>query len=316
MNEKFRAIGLDTEDKITEFIDYIDDLEDTEEIKSDVYRFFEEESSYNENHIPAYVVMTKYKGKYIVWVGDQCCDFAISYPPYNLCDIFSTYDEANEYYKSLAHSGIKPLSEQVEECKSQRIDEVDLRVSTMVPNVLNIKVWYKNCLIIEHLTKFDVQYINNGAAGQLLTPKSKSGVRNVPLSNAARDALMEQMKNQIEMDKKTEIEIDGYKDFVFSNRQNKPFITQTIGRILNRIVDDYNSDIKKFGGTIKPLPHIHPHLLRHTSCSRMAEAGVVPRTLQDIMGHASMKMTMELYNHVTDERLTNEIQKLNNRRIS
>jgi len=48
----------------------------------------------------------------------------------------------------------------------------------------------------------------------------------------------------------------------------------------------------------------------------MAEAGVVPRTLQDIMGHASMKMTMELYNHVTDERLTNEIQKLNNRRIS
>jgi len=161
MNEKFRAIGLDTEDKITEFIDYIDDLEDTEEIKSDVYGFFEEESSYNENHIPAYVVMTKYKGKYIVWVEDQCCDFAISYPPYNLCDIFSTYDEANEYYKSLAHSGIKPLSEQVEECKSQLIDEVDLRVSTMVPNVLNIKVWYKNCLIIEHLTKFDVQYINN-----------------------------------------------------------------------------------------------------------------------------------------------------------
>ena len=43
MNEKFRTIGLDTEDKITEFIDYIDDLEDTEEIKSDVYGFFEEE---------------------------------------------------------------------------------------------------------------------------------------------------------------------------------------------------------------------------------------------------------------------------------
>ena len=161
MNEKFRAIGLDTQDKIAEFIDYIDDLEDTEEIKSDVYGFFEEESSYNENHIPAYVVMTKYKGKYIVWVRDQCCDFAISYQPYNLCDIFSTYDEANEYYKSLAHSGIKPLSEQVEECKSQLIDEVDLKVSTMVPNVLNIKVWYKNCLIIEHLTEFDVQYINH-----------------------------------------------------------------------------------------------------------------------------------------------------------
>lgn len=56
MNKKFRAIGLDTQDKIVEFIDYIDDLEDTEEIKSDVYGFFEEESSYNENHIPAYML--------------------------------------------------------------------------------------------------------------------------------------------------------------------------------------------------------------------------------------------------------------------
>ena len=77
-----------------------------------------------------------------------------------------------------------------------------------------------------------------------------------------------------------------------------------------------NADIKKFGDTLKPLPHIHPHLLRHTACSRMAEAGIDPRTLQDIMGHASMRMTMELYNHVTDERLMNEIQKLNDRRIS
>ena len=164
-----------------------------------------------------------------------------------------------------------------------------------------------------------LQYSNAGKDAcqyQMLTPKSKSGIRNVPLSNAARDALMEQMQNQIEMDKKTEIEVDGYKDFVFSNRQSKPFITQTIGRILSRIEDDYNADIKKFGDTLKPLPHIHPHLLRHTACSRMAEAGIDPRTLQDIMGHASMRMTMELYNHVTDERLTNEIQKLNNRRIS
>ena len=44
-----------------------------------------------------------------------------------------------------------------------------------------------------------LQYNNVGKDAcqyQILTPKSKSGVRNVPLSNAARDALMEQMKNQ------------------------------------------------------------------------------------------------------------------------
>ena len=128
-------------------------------------------------------------------------------------------------------------------------------------------------------------------------------------------AMVAAFSDLIEMDKKTIIAVDGYEDFVFSTRQKKPFITQTVGRVLGRIVDDYNSDVKKFGGGLEPLPHIHPHLLRHTGCSRMAEAGIDPRTLQEIMGHASMRMTMELYNHVTDERLANEIQKLNTRQF-
>lgn len=169
-----------------------------------------------------------------------------------------------------------------------------------------------------HITH-QLQYTSAGKDNcqyQMLTPKSKAGIRNVPLSDVAKEALTEQKRNQTEMGKKTQIVVDGYEDFVFSNRDCKPFITQTVGRILHRIVDDYNSDIKKFGDTFEPLPHIHPHLLRHTGCTRMAEAGIDPRTLQDIMGHASMRMTMELYNHVTDERLSNEIQKLNNRSIS
>ena len=103
--------------------------------------------------------------------------------------------------------------------------------------------------------------------------------------------------------------LNSYQKGVIFYQKHKLFYT-------TRIEDDYNADIKKFGDTLKPLPHIHPHLLRHTACSRMAEAGIDPRTLQDIMGHASMRMTMELYNHVTDERLMNEIQKLNDRRIS
>lgn len=77
-----------------------------------------------------------------------------------------------------------------------------------------------------------LQYNNvgkNACQYQILTPKSKSGVRNVPLSNAARDALMEQMKNQIEMDKKTEIEIDGYKDLYF--------LTGKINHLSHKLLD-------------------------------------------------------------------------------
>lgn len=145
---------------------------------------------------------------------------------------------------------------------------------------------------------------------QITDPKSKAGIRNIPLSTAARKALAEQKKLQFEMGKRTNIKIDGYEDFVFSNRDKKPFISSGVGRLLKRIVEDYNRDIKKFKKDSEELPHIHPHLLRHTACSRMAEAGIDPRTLQTILGHSSIRMTMEVYNHVTDERLSNEIKKL------
>lgn len=61
MNEKFRAIGLDTEDKITEFIDYIDDLEDTEEIKSDVCKIYKNRN--NLNYQREYVVECQKKNE-------------------------------------------------------------------------------------------------------------------------------------------------------------------------------------------------------------------------------------------------------------
>ena len=69
-------------------------------------------------------------------------------------------------------------------------------------------------------------------------------------------------------------------------------------------------DINYINQFHQSLKNTFEHLLRHTACSRMAEAGIDPRTLQTILGHSSIRMTMEVYNHVTDERLSNEIRKL------
>ncbi|MCB5475926.1 tyrosine-type recombinase/integrase [Blautia luti] len=56
----------------------------------------------------------------------------------------------------------------------------------------------------------------------------------------------------------------------------------------------------------------HPHMLRHTFCTRCAEAGLDIKVLQMIMGHSDISITMNIYNHVDAARVQNEMKKLEN----
>lgn len=57
--------------------------------------------------------------------------------------------------------------------------------------------------------------------------------------------------------------------------------------------------------------HCYMHSLRHTFATRCIENGVQPKTLQKILGHSSINITMDLYVHVTDEQMFSEIEKMN-----
>ena len=46
-----------------------------------------------------------------------------------------------------------------------------------------------------------------------------------------------------------------------------------------------------------------PHCFRHTFATRAIENGMQPKTLQKILGHGSLQMTMDQYCHVTDDTL-------------
>ncbi|MDD6718032.1 MAG: tyrosine-type recombinase/integrase, partial [bacterium] len=50
------------------------------------------------------------------------------------------------------------------------------------------------------------------------------------------------------------------------------------------------------------------HALRHTYATRAIESGVLPKVLQRLLGHSSIKTTMDRYVHVTDDSLTNAIK--------
>lgn len=138
------------------------------------------------------------------------------------------------------------------------------------------------------------------------SPKTDSGVRIIPMTTDVCKALIEQRKNQLEKGWRTNIEIGGYSDFVFSTKNRNPIMPSELNNILLNIVNKYNSASDEE----MKLPRISAHNLRHTGCTRMAESGVDPKVLQYIMGHSKISVTMEVYNHVSADRNRKEMQKL------
>ena len=52
------------------------------------------------------------------------------------------------------------------------------------------------------------------------------------------------------------------------------------------------------------------HTFRHTFCTRMAENKIDVKVLQTIMGHKTLAITMQVYNHVSNQRAIEEIKSL------
>ena len=46
------------------------------------------------------------------------------------------------------------------------------------------------------------------------------------------------------------------------------------------------------------MPKVTPHVCRHTYCSNMAKSGMNPKTLQYLMGHSDIGVTMNTYTHL------------------
>jgi len=133
------------------------------------------------------------------------------------------------------------------------------------------------------------------------TPKTKSGYREIPMSEQVYQALKRVLKNR---GKKTTITVDGYTGFLFLNQEGLPKVGMNYNNMVRGLVKKYNKHHKE------PLPNIIPHSLRHTFCSRMANAGMNPKALQYIMGHASITMTLDYYTHVDAGSVKAEMDRL------
>ena len=124
--------------------------------------------------------------------------------------------------------------------------------------------------------------------------KTSSGQRDIPMTKTAYDLLMD-IKGQQAVKKNRVIQFE-FADHVFLNRSGKLLPNSNYDRYLEKICD-------KAG-----IERISMHTLRHTFATRCIESGMKPKTLQKILGHANISMTMDLYVHVTEDEKEKEMQ--------
>lgn len=53
-----------------------------------------------------------------------------------------------------------------------------------------------------------------------------------------------------------------------------------------------------------------PHVCQHTYCSNMAKSGMNPKTLQYLMGHSDISVTMNVYTHIGFDDAEEELKRL------
>lgn len=137
-------------------------------------------------------------------------------------------------------------------------------------------------------------------------PKNRT-CRDVPLQNEIISILKKHKDNTYFMSKISSYKVDGYSNFVFLNSQMRLYTPNTIVRAFHEIRDSYNETVEEDGVM---LPDFSPHTLRHTYCTRMAENGIDIKVLQEIMGHKTIAVTMQVYNHVDFDRAQKAVLEL------
>lgn len=125
-------------------------------------------------------------------------------------------------------------------------------------------------------------------------PKSKSGYRDVPLTAEAMGIL----ENQRQKNKALKTVQMEFSEFVFLSRKGEPTKNSAYDSKLFYYCD-------KAG-----IPRFSMHTLRHTFATRCIEAGMRPKTLQMILGHSHIGITMNLYVHVTEEEKVKELSSI------
>ena len=121
------------------------------------------------------------------------------------------------------------------------------------------------------------------------SPKTKSGIRTIPMTDTVYMALKRVLKNRASL--KVEMLVDGCTGFIFLDKAGKPKVAMHLENFTRGLQRKHPWAL---GGD---FPKVTPHVLRHTFCTNMQQAGIDIKSLQYLMGHSNASVTLDVYTH-------------------
>lgn len=185
--------------------------------------------------------------------------------------------------------------------------ETGLRTGEMIGLTWDVIDWERKTLTVNKT----LEYRHQQGYWRAGPPKTQQSYRTIPLTNRAVEILEEvaslrsEQKTSAVLSQSLEY-IDRrtgtkeklvMKDLVFINwRTGEPAKNSSYDTHLYKLCDE--AHIRRFC----------MHALRHTYATRAIESGMQPKVLQKLLGHASIKTTMDRYVHVTDDSMAQAVQ--------
>ena len=148
-------------------------------------------------------------------------------------------------------------------------------------------------------------YYNHAVDGcyfNIHTPKTRAGERQIPMLAEVKEAFLAEKEYQEYNHIECKASVDGFTNFIFVNRFGNLQHQGTLNKALKRIIRDCNEE-QMSKGTKSPvlLPNFTCHSLRHTFTTRLVEAGVNIKVIQELCGHSRSDVTLDIYTTVTKE---------------
>lgn len=172
-----------------------------------------------------------------------------------------------------------------------------LRISEFVGLTIKNIDFNHHKIIVDHqlIRTSQMQYM-------IQEPKTESGVREIPMSEDVEEAFRKILKNRPKP--KVEPMIDGLSGFLYLDKNSMPMVALHWEKYFQHILQKYNATYKV------QMPKVTPHVCRHTFCSKMAKTGMNPKSLQYIMGHSDISVTLNTYTHVKFEDAEAEMKRV------
>lgn len=172
-----------------------------------------------------------------------------------------------------------------------------LRISEFCGLTISDVDFKKKCIRVNHQLQrtSQMEYV-------IEAPKTENGIRYVPMTDEVVESFRKIIKNR--KAPKVEPILDGYTGFLFLDKNDMPMVALHWEKYMQHILEKYNSIYKV------QMPKVTPHVCRHTFCSNMAKSGMNPKTLQYIMGHSDISVTLNTYTHVNFEDAQSELKRV------